>query len=181
MIVDERLNGPINKSIHSSYRASTKRYIFERGWSFARTDTDVQKWRRVSRGKITRTHELESWRISASLWRRATWEAVLLTYIGTRQDAYICNSRIWENPTAPFAATEEPVCFLNLRFRSLKSKANPRNPRQIYTRVSCEWYAIYTWKEDVCIKSYLNRLFFGFRIDGLEYADQWCYYVPQLF
>lgn len=153
MIVDERLNGPINKSIHRPIVPRRRGISWERGWPFARTDTVVQKWRLVSRGKITRTHELESWRISASLWRRATWEPRPIDlYRDETRRVYICNGRIWKNPTAPFAATEEPVCFLNLRLRSLERKANPRNPRQIYTHtvVSGEWYAMYDMERCVC-------------------------------
>lgn len=143
MIVDERLNGPINKSIHRPIVPRRRGISWERGWPFARTDTVVQKWRLVSRGKITRTHELESWRISASLWRRATWEPRPIDlYRDETRRVYICNGRIWKNPTAPFAATEEPRLFLKSSASiSGKEGKSAQSATNLYA-YSSEWWVI---------------------------------------
>lgn len=134
MIVDERLNGPINKSILVLSCRDEEVYL-ENAVGLLRERTPLCKNGGSYRGEKSRARMNQR----AGEYRRPFGvepreSHVLLTYIGTRQDAYIFVMAVFGKIRRLHSRQRRsPVCFLNLRLRSLERKANPRNPRQIYT------------------------------------------------
>lgn len=166
--LDERLNGPINKSILVLSCRDEEVYLWTRMAFCANGHRCAKMAARIARKNHAHAWIRELANIGvplASSHVRATSYWLISGRDKTRIFVMAVFGKIRRLHSRQ---RRSPFVFLNLRLRSLKRKANPRNPRQIYThaQVSGEWCAIYDEKK-ACVQNCI-WIEFDFRIDTLS-------------